>query len=57
MEWRWHSLLALMHPSAAQNEVAGYTKDGGKNPAMKGGKDNKVMPVSTAEYNARGWRA
>jgi iron complex outermembrane recepter protein len=44
-------------PSAAQNEVAGYSEEGGKNATMKGGKDNNVMPVSTAEYNPRGWRA
>ena len=43
--------------SAAQNEVAGYAKDGGKNATMKGGKDKNVMPVSTAEYNPCGWRA
>ncbi|MGB8805548.1 MAG: hypothetical protein WCC93_11535, partial [Chthoniobacterales bacterium] len=42
---------------AAQNEVAGYSDDGGKNATMKAGKDNNVMPVSTAEYNPRGWRA
>ena len=42
---------------AAQNEVAGYAKDGGKNATMKGGKDKNVMPVSTAEYNPCGWRA
>jgi len=42
---------------AAQNEVAGYTKNGGKDATMKGGKDSNVMPVSTAEYNSRGWRA
>jgi hypothetical protein len=43
--------------SAAQNEVAGYAKDGSKNGTMKAGKDNNVMPVSTAEYNPCGWRA
>ena len=43
--------------SAAQNEVAGYAKDGGKNATMKGGKDKNVMPVSTAEYNPCGWSA
>ena len=43
--------------SAAQNEVAGYAKDGSKNAMMKGGKDKNVMPVSTAEYNPCGWRA
>jgi iron complex outermembrane receptor protein len=43
--------------SAAQNEVAGYAKEGGKSATMKGGKDKGVMPVSTAEYNSCGWRA
>jgi iron complex outermembrane receptor protein len=43
-------------PPAAQNEVAGYAKDGGKNVKMSG-KDKNVMPVSTAEYNPCGWRA
>ncbi|MEY2493430.1 MAG: iron complex outerrane recepter protein [Verrucomicrobiota bacterium] len=43
--------------SAAQNEVAGYAKDAGKNATMKGGKDNNVMPVATAEYSSCGWRA
>ena len=42
-------------PPAAQTEVAGYAKDGGKN--LKGGKEKNVMPVSTAEYNPCGWRA
>jgi iron complex outermembrane receptor protein len=43
--------------SGAQNEVAGYAKEGGKNAAMRGGKDNNVMPVSTAQYSPCGWRA
>jgi iron complex outermembrane recepter protein len=43
--------------SAAQNEVPGYAKDGGKNAKVPEGKDKNVMPVSTAEYNACGWRA
>jgi len=43
-------------PPAAQSEVAGYAKDGGKNVRMSG-KDKNVMPVSTAEYNPCGWRA
>jgi outer membrane receptor protein involved in Fe transport len=43
-------------PPAAQNEVAGYAKDGGKNVKMDG-KEKNVMPVSTAEYNPCGWRA
>jgi iron complex outermembrane receptor protein len=37
---------------AAQNEVPGYAKDGGKK-----GKDKNVISVSTAEYNPCGWRA
>jgi iron complex outermembrane receptor protein len=40
----------------AQQEVAGYAKDGGKNVKMKDGKEKNVMPVSTAEYNPCGWR-
>jgi len=44
-------------PPAAQSEVAGYSKDGGKNVRMHDGKDKNVMPVSTAEYNPCGWRA
>jgi outer membrane receptor protein involved in Fe transport len=44
-------------PPAAQNEVAGYAKDGGKNVKMKDGKEKNVMPVSTAEYNPCGWRS
>jgi iron complex outermembrane receptor protein len=43
--------------SVAQNEVAGYARDGGKNAKMKDGKGKNVMPVSTAEYNPCGWRA
>jgi hypothetical protein len=43
--------------SAAQNEVAGYARDGGKNTELKDGKGKNVMPVSTAEYNPCGWRA
>jgi iron complex outermembrane receptor protein len=41
----------------AQQEVAGYAKDGGKSVKLKDGKDKNVMPVSTAEYNPCGWRA
>ena len=43
--------------SAAQNEVAGYARDGGKNTELKDGEAKSVMPVSTAEYNPCGWRA
>ena len=43
--------------AAAQNEVPGYAKDAGKNAKVPEGKDKNVMPVSTAEYSACGWRA
>jgi outer membrane receptor protein involved in Fe transport len=43
--------------AAAQNEVPGYAKDGGKNAKVPEGKVKNVMPVSTAEYSACGWRA
>ncbi|PYM10719.1 MAG: hypothetical protein DMF15_01125 [Verrucomicrobia bacterium] len=43
--------------SVAQNEVAGFARDGGKNSKMKDGKGKNVMPVSTAEYNPCGWHA
>jgi len=43
--------------SVAQNNVAGYARDGGKNAKMRDGKDKNVVPVSTAEYNPCGWRA
>ncbi len=56
IDWILNYTFNLPAPPA-QNEVAGYNKDGGKNATMKGGKDNNVMPVSTAEYNPRGWRA
>jgi len=40
----------------AQQEVAGFARDGGKNVKMPDGKKN-VVPISTAEYSACGWRA
>jgi outer membrane receptor protein involved in Fe transport len=43
--------------SAAQNEVAGYARDGGKNTKLKDREAKNVMPVSTAGYNPCGWRA
>jgi outer membrane receptor protein involved in Fe transport len=43
--------------SAAQNQVAGYAKDGGKNATMREGKDKNLIPLSTAEYSACGWRS
>ena len=44
-------LYIQLSVAAAQNEVAGYAKDGGKNATVTEGKDKNVMPVSTAEYN------
>ena len=41
----------------AQNEVAGYARDGGKSRESKDGKGKNVMPVSTAKDNPCGWRA
>jgi len=41
----------------AQQEVAGYAKDGGKNVKMPNGKEKNVVPLSTAEYGTCGWRA
>jgi iron complex outermembrane receptor protein len=45
----------LPRPAAAQ--VPGLAKDGGKNLQTKDGNEKKILPVSTAEYNACGWRA
>ena len=36
--------------------VPGFTKDGDKNIEVKDGEKN-VVPISTAEYNTRGWHA
>ena len=43
--------------SAAQNEVAGYARDGGKSAKTKRDKEKNVMSVSTVDYNPCGWRA
>src|SRR5439155_1557811 len=55
-EWITLDLIASytfnLPAPVAQQEVAGYAKDGGKNVKMKDGKDKNVMPVSTAEYHA-----
>jgi iron complex outermembrane receptor protein len=60
-EWTTLDLIASytfnMPTPVAQQEVAGYSKDGGKNVKMKDGKDKNVMPVSTATYSECGWRA
>ena len=46
-----------LRASMAQQEVAGFAKDGGKNVKMSDGKEKNVLPISTAEYSACGWRA
>jgi iron complex outermembrane receptor protein len=56
LDWMLNYTFNLAAP-AAQNEVPGYAKDGGKNATVPEAKDKNVMPVSTAEYNACGWRA
>jgi hypothetical protein len=40
----------------AENQIAGYAKDGGKEVKMKDGKEKNLMPISTAEYNPCGWK-
>jgi len=60
-EWTTLDLIASytfnLRAQVAQQEVAGYSKDGGKNIKMPDGKEKSVLPTSTAEYGARGWRA
>jgi iron complex outermembrane recepter protein len=60
-EWTTLDLIASytfnLPAPVAQQEVAGYAKDGGKNVKMPDGKENSVLPTSTAEYGACGWRA
>jgi outer membrane receptor protein involved in Fe transport len=43
-------------PAPAPAEVPGFAKDGGKNVAMKDGKEKNVVPVSTAEYGCSNWK-
>ena len=60
-EWTTLDLLVSymfnMPSPVVQQEVPGYSKDGGKNVKMKDGKEKNVMPVSTASYSECGWRA
>jgi iron complex outermembrane recepter protein len=58
-EWITLDLIASYTfnlPPAAPAPVPGLAKDGGKNFKMKDGKEENVLPVSTAEYNPCGWR-
>jgi iron complex outermembrane receptor protein len=43
--------------SGKGSEVPGYSKDGGKTANAKNGKDKSAKSVSTADFNACGWRA
>ena len=59
-EWTTLDLIAsytFKLSPVAQQEVAGYAKDGGKNVKMPDGKAKNVVPISTAEYGACGCRA
>jgi outer membrane receptor protein involved in Fe transport len=60
-EWTTLDLIASytfnLPAPMTQQEVAGYAKDGGKNVKMPDGKERNVVPISTAEYGTRGWRA
>jgi iron complex outermembrane receptor protein len=60
-EWTTLDLIASytfnLPAPMTQQEVPGYTKDGGKNVKQPDGKEKNVLPVSTAEYGACGWRA
>jgi outer membrane receptor protein involved in Fe transport len=60
-EWTTLDLIASytfnLPTPMTQQEVAGVAKDGGKNMKMPDGKANTVVPISTAEYGACGWRA
>jgi iron complex outermembrane receptor protein len=60
-EWitlNWILNYTFHFPAAvAENEIAGYAKEGASNAKMQGGKDKEILPVSTAEYHPCGWRA
>ena len=59
-EWISFDLIASYTfnlPPPASAAVPGFAKDGGKNIEMPDGNEKSVLPTSTAEYAARGWRA
>ena len=59
-EWTTLDLIASYNfslPSPGAAPVPGLAKDGGKNVKAPDGKEKRVLPVSTAEYNPCGWRA
>src|SRR5256714_7884866 len=59
-EWTTLDLIASytfnLPAPVAQQKVAGFAKDGGKNVKMPDGKKKNVVPISTAEYGACEWR-
>jgi outer membrane receptor protein involved in Fe transport len=59
-EWTTLDLIVSytfnLRAPVSQQEVAGFAKDGGKNMQMPDGKAKNVVPISAAEYGARGWR-
>jgi iron complex outermembrane recepter protein len=59
-EWTTLDLIASYRfnlPPPVVAEVPGLTKDGGKKVKMPDGKEKNVLPASTAESGACGWRA
>jgi iron complex outermembrane receptor protein len=60
-EWTTLDLIVSytfnLRAPVAQQEVAGFAKDGGKNVRMPDGKEKNVLPISTAGYGACGRRA
>jgi outer membrane receptor protein involved in Fe transport len=60
-EWTTLDLIASyrfnLPAPATRQEVPGCAKEGGKNVKQPDGKEKNVLPVSTSEYGACGWRA
>jgi iron complex outermembrane recepter protein len=60
-EWTTLDLIASytfnLPAPMTQQEVPGYASDGGKIVKQPDGKEKNLLPVSTAEYGACGWRA
>ena len=58
-EWTTLDLIASYTfnlPPPAPAQVPGLAKDGSKHMTMKDGKENHVMPLSTAEYGCNNWK-
>jgi iron complex outermembrane receptor protein len=56
-EWTTLDLIASYTFNLPAPAVQRYAKDGGKNIKMPDGNEKSVLPVSTADYGTRGWRA